>query len=223
MSPSRYPHLLKPFRLRHLTFKNRLMSTSHAPGYVEDRHPKLRYQLYHEEKARGGLALTMFGARRTSRPTRPPRSGRSTSATTRSYPCSGSSPSACTGTGAPSCARSRTWGTARSGTSRTGCRRWPPRWYGSTPTAPSPRRWTAATSGGWCGPSATPRCAAGRAASTAPSSSPTGISSTSSGRRSSTGARTSTEAASTTAPASGSRSWRKCAGGRETTSSSESG
>ena len=37
------------------------MSTSHAPGYVEDKHPKLRYQLYHEEKARGGLALTMFG------------------------------------------------------------------------------------------------------------------------------------------------------------------
>ena len=61
MSPSRYPHLLRPFRLRHLTFKNRLMSTSHAPGYVEDRHPKLRYQLYHEEKAKGGLALTMFG------------------------------------------------------------------------------------------------------------------------------------------------------------------
>ena len=61
MSRSRYPHLLQPFRLRHLTFKNRLMSTSHAPGYVEDRHPKLRYQLYHEEKAKGGLALTMFG------------------------------------------------------------------------------------------------------------------------------------------------------------------
>ena len=61
MSTSQYPHLLKPFRLRHVTFKNRLMSTSHAPGYVEDRHPKLRYQLYHEEKAKGGLALTMFG------------------------------------------------------------------------------------------------------------------------------------------------------------------
>ena len=58
---SRYPHLLRPFRLRHVTFKNRLMSTSHAPGYVEDRHPKRRYQLYHEEKAKGGLALTMFG------------------------------------------------------------------------------------------------------------------------------------------------------------------
>ena len=61
MSKSRYPHLLDPFRLRGVTFKNRLMSTSHAPGYVEDRHPKLRYQLYHEEKAKGGLALTMFG------------------------------------------------------------------------------------------------------------------------------------------------------------------
>ena len=61
MSTSRYPHLLEPFRLRGVTFKNRLMSTSHAPGYVEDRHPKLRYQLYHEEKAKGGLALTMFG------------------------------------------------------------------------------------------------------------------------------------------------------------------
>ena len=61
MSTSRYPNLLEPFRLRHVTFRNRLMSTSHAPGYVEDRHPKLRYQLYHEEKAKGGLALTMFG------------------------------------------------------------------------------------------------------------------------------------------------------------------
>ena len=61
MSQSQYPNLLEPFRLRHVTFKNRLMSTSHAPGYVEDRHPKLRYQLYHEEKAKGGLALTMFG------------------------------------------------------------------------------------------------------------------------------------------------------------------
>ena len=61
MSAHQYPNLLEPFRLRRVTFRNRLMSTSHAPGYVEDRRPKLRYQLYHEEKARGGLALTMFG------------------------------------------------------------------------------------------------------------------------------------------------------------------
>jgi 2,4-dienoyl-CoA reductase-like NADH-dependent reductase (Old Yellow Enzyme family) len=53
--------LLQPFQLRHLTLKNRIMSTAHAPNYVEDAKPKERYQLYHEEKAKGGLALTMFG------------------------------------------------------------------------------------------------------------------------------------------------------------------
>ena len=53
--------LLQPFRLKHLTFKNRVMSTAHAPNYVEDGLPRQRYQLYHEEKAKGGLALTMFG------------------------------------------------------------------------------------------------------------------------------------------------------------------
>jgi 2,4-dienoyl-CoA reductase-like NADH-dependent reductase (Old Yellow Enzyme family) len=53
--------LLQPLRLKHLTLKNRVMSTAHAPAYVEDGLPRLRYQLYHEEKAKGGLALTMFG------------------------------------------------------------------------------------------------------------------------------------------------------------------
>ncbi len=53
--------LLQPFELKHLRLKNRVMSTSHSPGYVEDGLPQRRYQLYHEEKAKGGLALTMFG------------------------------------------------------------------------------------------------------------------------------------------------------------------
>ena len=53
--------LLQPFTLKHLTFKNRIMSTSHACGLAEEGLPKDRYQSYHEEKARGGLALTMFG------------------------------------------------------------------------------------------------------------------------------------------------------------------
>ena len=53
--------LLQPFRLKHLTLKNRIMSTSHACGLVEDGMPSERYQRYHEAKARGGLALTMFG------------------------------------------------------------------------------------------------------------------------------------------------------------------
>lgn len=53
--------LLQPFRLKHLRLKNRVMSTSHAISYQEDFKPKQQYQLYHEEKAKGGIALTMFG------------------------------------------------------------------------------------------------------------------------------------------------------------------
>lgn len=51
--------LLQPFRLKHLTLKNRVMSTSHEPAYSEDGMPKERYRLYHAEKAKGGMALTM--------------------------------------------------------------------------------------------------------------------------------------------------------------------
>lgn len=51
--------LLQPFRLKHLTLKNRIMSTAHEPSYSEDGLPKERYRLYHREKARGGMALTM--------------------------------------------------------------------------------------------------------------------------------------------------------------------
>ncbi len=51
--------LLQPYQLRHLTLKNRVMSTSHEPAYSEDGMPKERYRLYHREKARGGMALTM--------------------------------------------------------------------------------------------------------------------------------------------------------------------
>ena len=51
--------LLTPFQLRHLTLRNRVMSTAHEPAYSEDGMPKDRYRLYHVEKARGGAALTM--------------------------------------------------------------------------------------------------------------------------------------------------------------------
>lgn len=53
--------LLQPFQLKNLRLKNRVVSTPHAPNYVEDGKPKLRYQLYHEEKAKGGIGMTMFG------------------------------------------------------------------------------------------------------------------------------------------------------------------
>lgn len=51
--------LLTPFRLKHLTLRNRVMITSHEPAYPEDGMPKARYRLYHEERARAGVALTM--------------------------------------------------------------------------------------------------------------------------------------------------------------------
>ncbi len=51
--------LLRPFVLKHLTLKNRIMSTAHEPNYHEDGMPKDRYRLYHVERAKGGIALTM--------------------------------------------------------------------------------------------------------------------------------------------------------------------
>jgi 2,4-dienoyl-CoA reductase-like NADH-dependent reductase (Old Yellow Enzyme family) len=51
--------LLQPFHLKHLSLKNRLMITSHEPNYHEDGMPKDRYRLYHVERAKGGVALTM--------------------------------------------------------------------------------------------------------------------------------------------------------------------
>ena len=51
--------LLQPYRLKHLTLKNRIMTTSHEPAYPEDGMPKDRYRAYHLERARAGVALTM--------------------------------------------------------------------------------------------------------------------------------------------------------------------
>lgn len=63
--------LLQPFQLKHLRLKNRVMSTSHAISYGEEGKPKARYQLYHEEKAKGGIALSMFGGSSTISPDSP--------------------------------------------------------------------------------------------------------------------------------------------------------
>jgi 2,4-dienoyl-CoA reductase-like NADH-dependent reductase (Old Yellow Enzyme family)/thioredoxin reductase len=52
---------MTPFTLKTLTLRNRIVSTSHEPGYSEDGLPKDRYRAYHVEKAKGGVALTMIG------------------------------------------------------------------------------------------------------------------------------------------------------------------
>ena len=51
--------LLQPYRLKNLTLRNRIMTTSHEPAYPEDGMPKERYRAYHEERAKAGVALAM--------------------------------------------------------------------------------------------------------------------------------------------------------------------
>ncbi|MEM7438066.1 MAG: NADH:flavin oxidoreductase [Pseudomonadota bacterium] len=51
--------LLQPYRLKHLTLRNRIMTTSHEPAYPHDGMPKERYAAYHAERAKAGVALAM--------------------------------------------------------------------------------------------------------------------------------------------------------------------
>ena len=51
--------LLQPLKIRHLNLKNRVMLSAHEPSYAEDGLPKDKYRLYHVERAKGGIALTM--------------------------------------------------------------------------------------------------------------------------------------------------------------------
>ncbi|RBP67181.1 2,4-dienoyl-CoA reductase-like NADH-dependent reductase (Old Yellow Enzyme family) [Brevibacterium sanguinis] len=53
--------LLRPGQLGPVLLKNRIVSTAHEPAYTEDAMPKERYRLYHKEKVRGGVGLTMIG------------------------------------------------------------------------------------------------------------------------------------------------------------------
>ena len=58
---NRYPALFSPLSIGRLRIRNRLLSTSHAPGYAVGGHITERYMRYQEEKARGGVGLTQFG------------------------------------------------------------------------------------------------------------------------------------------------------------------
>lgn len=60
-SPRQSDPLLTSFRIKGVAFRNRVMSTSHAATLDDAGIPGERYQRYHEEKAKGGIALTMFG------------------------------------------------------------------------------------------------------------------------------------------------------------------
>jgi len=64
--------LLQPYQLKHLTLKNRIMTTAHEPAYPEDGMPKDRYRAYHETRARAGIALTMTAGSATVSRDSPP-------------------------------------------------------------------------------------------------------------------------------------------------------
>ena len=64
--------LLQPYKLKHLTLKNRIMITSHEPAYPEDGMPKDRYRAYHEERAKAGVAMTMTAGSATVSKDSPP-------------------------------------------------------------------------------------------------------------------------------------------------------
>ena len=59
--PAMSDPLLTPLTVAGVTIRNRIFSTSHTPGYAEDGLATDRYLLYHREKARGGIGLTMIG------------------------------------------------------------------------------------------------------------------------------------------------------------------
>lgn len=61
VAPGSKDPLLQPLTIKKLALRNRIMSTSHASFMDDGGLPLERYQRYHEEKAKGGLALTMFG------------------------------------------------------------------------------------------------------------------------------------------------------------------
>ena len=54
--------LFQPFRIKNTIFKNRIFSAAHEPAFTEDGMTAKRYIAYHEEKAKGGMAMSMIGA-----------------------------------------------------------------------------------------------------------------------------------------------------------------
>ncbi|HKG75511.1 MAG TPA: FAD-dependent oxidoreductase [Aestuariivirgaceae bacterium] len=53
--------LFSPLRMKHVTIRNRFLSTSHAPGYAVHGNITERYIAYETEKAKGGVGLVQFG------------------------------------------------------------------------------------------------------------------------------------------------------------------
>jgi len=63
--------LFTPIEVGRLTLKNRIYSSGHAEAMAEGGRPTERLRRYHERKARGGCALTIFGGSSSVHPSSP--------------------------------------------------------------------------------------------------------------------------------------------------------
>jgi len=63
--------LFSPIQVGRLTLKNRIYSSAHAEAMAESGRPGERLRRYHEAKARGGCALTIFGGSSSVHPSSP--------------------------------------------------------------------------------------------------------------------------------------------------------
>src|SRR5712691_6803435 len=63
--------LFSPIKVGRLTLKNRICSSGHAEAMAEGGRPGERLRRYHEAKARGGCALTIFGGSSSVHPSSP--------------------------------------------------------------------------------------------------------------------------------------------------------
>src|SRR5436853_3905074 len=63
--------LFSPIQVGRLTLKNRIYSSGHAEAMAESGRVSERLRRYHEAKARGGCALTIFGGSSSVHPSSP--------------------------------------------------------------------------------------------------------------------------------------------------------
>jgi len=73
MSTPLFKHLFTPLQLRHLTVKNRIVSSAHADSLAEDGMPTEKTRRYYEEKVKGGVGVLMCFGSAGVHPTSPAR------------------------------------------------------------------------------------------------------------------------------------------------------
>src|SRR5256885_15632349 len=66
-----FTSLFTPIEVGGVTLKNRIYSSGHAEAMAEGGRPTERLRRYHESKARGGCALTIFGGSSSVHPSSP--------------------------------------------------------------------------------------------------------------------------------------------------------